>query len=392
MTNRPAYQNSPQLGFTPSSPLSFCTPYLVPATACPLTQSPTFPQTASPSVTPPATSVPSATAAPQVPVTSPPIQPPPPGPSDPDSRFAEIDGVIVHHKVFTADAPTSAPPVAICFHGFGASLFSFELCPQLRRFATVVAYDAPGFGSTSRPSSLKYYTPSFSARAAHSLAQAYNQNSKPFILIAHSLGCLAAASLCVRCPEQIKAVVFIAPALLPPSPNTPEAEPMGFKLGRWLLIILSQFTKLLTPLLIPLFRAIATPRSFWKRGLSLARTSPVPEHVIDGYRRPISAPGWERGFINFVRAALRERGRDPQSNEYIDLTAALASIGHAAPPILIVHGDSDKLVPLQNSNTLKRSLPTASLITVTGSGHVPHEEFPSQFANIVEDFLSELPT
>lgn len=390
MTSRPTYQKRPQLNFTPSSPLPFCSPCVVPATACPLTQSPTFPPIALPSLTSPATSVPSATAAPQVPTTSPPTQPTPPGPSDPDSRFAEIDGVIVHHKVFAADAPTSAP-VAICFHGFGASLFSFELCPQLRRFATVVAYDAPGFGSTSRPSSLKYYTPFFSARAAYSLALAYNQNSKPFVLIAHSLGCLAAASLCVRCPQQIKAVVLIAPALLPPSSRTPEAEPMGFKLGRWLLTALSQFTKLLTPLLIPLFRAIVTPRSFWKRGLSLARTAPVPEHVIDGYRRPITAPGWERGFINFVRAALHERARDPQSNEYIDLTAALASIGHAAPPILIVHGDSDNLVPLQNSNTLKQSLPTASLITVTGSGHVPHEEFPGQFASIVEGFLGELP-
>ena len=156
------------------------------------------------------------------------------------------------------------------------------------------------------------------------------------------------------------------------------------------MCIRDRFTGLITRLLISLFRSIIQPESSWRNGLSLARIDPVPDGVIGGYRRPIMALDWERGIINFTRAALNKHSRNLVSDDFIDLIAAIASIGHAAPPILIVHGEEDKLVPLQNSIKLKRTLPTATLATMTGCGHVPHEENPTDFTKIVENYLQDL--
>ena len=67
--------------------------------------------------------------------------------ADPDSRFMQVNGLEVHYKQFG-----QGEPYIILLHGFGASLFSWrEVSGSLSQQGTVIAYDRPSFGLTSRP-------------------------------------------------------------------------------------------------------------------------------------------------------------------------------------------------------------------------------------------------
>lgn len=304
---------------------------------------------------------------------------------DDNSRFAELDGVIVHHKLFPLSGDAVDGPVAVCLHGFGASLFSFEVCEPLQQHVSVLAYDAPGFGLTSRPTRLQFYSPDFSARISRSLALAYT-NSR-YVLIAHSMGAIAAAYATVTNPHEILAAILIAPALLPASNGPPCLASASRLVANSFVTLSAALTTFLSPILVPVLRTCVTPKGFWRSALTHARAghSQLPDEILEGYRRPIVAPDWERGILNFTRASLKERARSLRQDK--DYIAMISSIGFSAPPILIVHGAQDKLVPLDNSVRLATELPTASLVIMDNCGHIPHEEDPQQFSDIVANFL-----
>lgn len=55
--------------------------------------------------------------------------------------------------------------------------------------------------------------------------------------------------------------------------------------------------------------------------------------------------------------------------------------------VLIVTGDSDRLVPSWNAERLSKVIPGASLEVIKQCGHLPHEEKVEEFIAIVENFL-----
>lgn len=318
---------------------------------------------------------------------------PPSIPVDTDSRFADIDGVQVHHKVFrNNDASVSKlphAPVAICIHGFGANLFSFEISNTLTDDFTVVAYDAPGFGFTSRPSQLIFYTARFSARIANTLAKAYTPND-PHVVIAHSMGSLAAVHATYAQPKRVSALILVAPAIVPSALKRNGLTRVAMLVRTGLAAVSFFLTAILTPLLVLLVRRVVTPEAFWRRGLRFSRSSHshLSDTVIRGYRRPIHAPHWERGIVNFSRAALRQKFTEP-AREY-DYVRLLKSLGSSLPPVLIVHGRDDLVVPLSNSRRIVAALPSARLVVMDKCGHVPHEENPRLFAQVVANFCNDI--
>lgn len=58
--------------------------------------------------------------------------------------------------------------------------------------------------------------------------------------------------------------------------------------------------------------------------------------------------------------------------------------------VLIVTGDSDRIVPSWNAERLSRVIPGASLEVIKQCGHLPHEEKVEEFISIVENFLRKL--
>lgn len=312
----------------------------------------------------------------------------PPALLDPDSSFQQIRNVSVHYKLYKSPMSSS---LLLCLHGFGASNFSFapfqptiqEMLPKL----SLLAYDAPGFGLTSRPSSLQLgkYSSRFSASIAASFTEKF---ALPTSLLGHSLGSIAAISAVIADPGRYDALILVAPALLPSGSPLPKPLQTALRSFLSLLTFLTVMASvLLNPIFVLLIRRLVRADSFWRNGLALARTSPLPDYIVDGYKKPMGAPRWEIGVINFTRAAFLERVRGLNKRE--DLLQQYAARPDA-PPVLIIHGENDRVVPLSNSKTLTELLPNAELVVMKDCGHVPHEEQPVRFAEIVKRFLEQV--
>jgi pimeloyl-ACP methyl ester carboxylesterase len=56
-------------------------------------------------------------------------------------------------------------------------------------------------------------------------------------------------------------------------------------------------------------------------------------------------------------------------------------------PALILWGDSDKVIPLQEGEYLQSILPDAELVLMEGVNHIPHLEDQEKFIEIVLGFL-----
>jgi 3-oxoadipate enol-lactonase len=63
-------------------------------------------------------------------------------------------------------------------------------------------------------------------------------------------------------------------------------------------------------------------------------------------------------------------------------------LGEIAAPTLVIHGDADPLVPLENGRFLAERIPGAGLIVYAGVGHIPEVEVADRFNADLIDFLS----
>lgn len=349
---------------------------------------------------------------------------------DPDSLFRDVDGLKVHFKR-TVQAGTVPDKVLCCLHGFGANTFSWEAVQDKMSAETkgeVLAMDMPGFGLTERPKELKKYSMGCSGQLAMGLMDLEEQegtiqkNAKR-VLIGHSLGCAAVAAAALADPSHIGALVLVNPAIV----ATGGAKRKVFSILTKPLVLLQLFTglimnsltALLTPFVLPFLRSLVRSKTFWRRGLQSAWAQPelLTDDTIDGYRRSKLARGWDKGLWKFCRAKLlpaSELGGTKENisgsqgsqwqfwkafNTYMSSAfkaqrsqaEELASIVEMQQmPVLIVHGREDRLVPASNSKRLSTMLMGSEYVELHPCGHVPQEEMPDQFVNIVAAFLGRV--
>lgn len=430
---------------------------------------------------------------------------------DINSRFADVDGVSVHHKYFTSssskekaeedDDEESSGVLFSMAHGFGANTYSYEMAfvdkllemenaNDNNNSVGIVCHDSVGFGLTERPrTDLIKYTKVFNAKCLKAMARKYagkGKKKKKVVYVGHSLGTIAATLTTTlegggdNGTTKPAAIVLIAPAFLvkkekeqkktldgeneevakkKPIPKkkivTPDDEFYDEELfNRVVLSSLKAllgwiksylFNLLAKPLLYVLLRTIVRSKQFWRNGLSnvvaKSKASLVNESWIDGYRRPRMVQNWDLGMINFVSASLNDLGADLKAifrrhmriyadkpNEYDvsmnPMDALKKSAWEKNIPILIVHGNEDKVVPISNSVNIynrlittapkvekkknemmeipsrasssssssklqQQSPPLTKFVVMENTGHCPHEEDPETLASVVRDFLRE---
>ena len=67
-----------------------------------------------------------------------------------------------------------------------------------------------------------------------------------------------------------------------------------------------------------------------------------------------------------------------------------APVEEISAPVLVVHGDADRVVPLANGLLLARRIPGAELAVVPGCGHIVPQERPEEFNRLVEGFFARV--
>jgi pimeloyl-ACP methyl ester carboxylesterase len=280
---------------------------------------------------------------------------------DADSQFIKINGLNVHYK-----QAGSGQTAIILLHGFGASTFSWrEVMQPFSSLGTVIAYDRPAFGLTDRPMPGDWSGPSpysLDAQARQLIALMDAKGVGRAILVGNSAGGTLAVYTALSYPQRVRALVLVDAAIY-----------SGGGLPQWLKPLLSTPQgRWYGPLLA---------RQIQESGMELLRTawhdpSKTPQFVIDGYRKPLQLPNWDRALWELTIA------QQPPNLE--------ARLAELKVPTLVITGDDDRVVPTAQSLRLAREIPGASLDLIQFCGHVPQEECPEKFIPAVEAFIGDL--
>ncbi|XP_009363764.1 abhydrolase domain-containing protein abhd-5.2 [Pyrus x bretschneideri] len=370
--------------------------------------------------------------------------------ADPDSCFCEFRGVEIHHKVYDAQSQVHEAEALssqtknvgfpmILLHGFGASVFSFSRVMKPLAEATgskVLAFDRPAFGLTSRVSAfghlsfengeskpLNPYSMAFAV-----LATLYFMDflaAEKAILVGHSAGCLVAVDSYFESPERVAALILISPAIFAPRAiekvakghqpeednQTEEDASNSVNQGNPFIQFfktLSKFTKFISDAVMRLVKGmVGMLNSLYKKFLlAILRSAfaamlvrmvidkfgvagvknawydskQVTEHVIQGYTKPLRIKGWDKALLEYTAAMLT----DTSSESKPPLSKRLREI---SCPVLIVTGDTDRIVPSWNAKRLSQAIPGSYLEVIKHCGHLPHEEKFHEFVSIVKKFL-----
>jgi len=100
----------------------------------------------------------------------------------------------------------------------------------------------------------------------------------------------------------------------------------------------------------------------------------LDERRVDARHLPLKTRGAHRAIIRTVRRWDAER----VSREAQLLTQ----------PTLLLWGDTDREVPLEDGKRLQEAIPGSRLIVFRECGHLPHEEYPAAFTKLVVEFCA----
>jgi magnesium chelatase accessory protein len=267
------------------------------------------------------------------------------------SRFVVADGLRWHVQQM------GAGPVVLLMHGTGASTHSWRaLAPLLAQDYTIFAADLPGHGFTDAPTDQRLY--SLSGMASGLSALLRECRVVPDYGVGHSAGAAILARMCLDGAIKPRMIVGLNAALLPLSGV---AGSLFSPIARVLSI---------TSLAPRLFAWAARDRAAVER-LIAGTGSRLDPFGTDLYWRLISNPG-------HATAAL-------QMMANWDLPSLQRDLPRLRTPLTLLIGSTDRTVPPDEAGRVARLLPSVTLRTMAGLGHLAHEEQPRR---VLEELLA----
>ena len=303
-----------------------------------------------------------------------------------ESKYWSYKDLRVHFRV-TGEA--SNPPIVL-IHGFGASSDHWRNNAEI--FASegfrVYGIDLIGFGKSEQnlQSKIKHLENQFWANQLASFLDEIVdiQKNGKVILIGNSLGALTAITTLSNRPELIKTIIAA------PLPEPVFVNPIKFSFPNWLLKVKSFLIKIVF-YLFPLKTLVNL----------ISRTKLITFALQSAYFRSISndtplkrivtVPAKRVNASKALRAMCIGMSNRPNSAKGPSIIEKIQNLPNR-PPILLIWGKQDKLIPIFLAKKLIKLHPWLKLTVVNEAGHCPHDELPKHFNQIVMKWLKNLKT
>ena len=303
-----------------------------------------------------------------------------------ESKYWSYKDLRVHFRVTGKE---SDPPIVL-IHGFGASSDHWRNNAEI--FASegfrVFGIDLIGFGKSEQnlQSKIKHLENQFWANQLASFLDEIvdiQKNGKA-ILIGNSLGALTAITTLSNRPELIKTIIAA------PLPEPVFVNPIKFSFPNWLLKVKSFLTKIVFHL-FPLKTLVNL----------ISRTKLITFALQSAYFRSISndiplqrivkVPAKRINASKALRAMCIGMSNRPNSAKGPYIIEKIQNLPNR-PPILLIWGKQDKLIPIFLAKKLIKLHPWIKLTVINEAGHCLHDELPNHFNQIVMKWLKSLKT
>lgn len=270
------------------------------------------------------------------------------------SSFIDVDGIRVHYQ----EAGDPKAPAVVLIHGFASStlVWSKVFLQIAEAGYRVIALDLLGYGYSAKPRNGEY-TIGGQAKLLTGLLDALGIPRA--IFIGSSYGGAVAATCALDYPDRVEKLILVG--------SVNNNRPCEFMLMR--LFGSPVFGDVVSPLLIGSRRLL---RRRMKRVYD-RHSWVMDERRVDARHLPLRAASTQRAIINTVRRWDAER---------ISREAHLIT-----QPTLLIWGENDREIPLSDGERLHADIPGSRLIVFLECGHLPHEEYPEAFTNVVIDFV-----
>lgn len=267
-------------------------------------------------------------------------------------HFIKVGEVNYHY----AEYPAQGADI-VMVHGFASSTYSWEqVAPALQKSGYHVwTLDMKGFGWSDKPQGQAY--------DAFTLMQEVKAwmdavGLRKVIYVGNSLGGAVGTLLALEYPERVERMILIDPA--------------GYQQKKPLIIRMAG---------IP--GSIGVTKAFFGRWMVSWNLKEVFYHKdwvtperIEAYYARLCTSG-----------ALDAQGAVIKGLDFDAFEKYIRRIPDITTPTLLIWGQNDIWIPLENGHRYRRDLKSSRLAVIPECGHVPQEEFPDLTAKLILEFL-----
>lgn len=261
---------------------------------------------------------------------------------------------------------TANDPPLILLHGWGDSADCWRpvLAELERRGRRAVALDMPGFGEAARLDRERDVLPQLDRFAAAAIRRVAERDGD-VVVAGNSLGGCVAMRAAERAELPIAGIVPVAPA--------------GLDMAQWFTIIeTAPIVRALLRAPVPLPESVvrdAVGRAY--RSLAFTRPSAVDATAVRSFTRHLAD---RRDVIRILATGRRLKP---------ELQDGCFRLGRIACPLLLVWGDSDKMVYPSGAERVLREVEDVRYEVIPNCGHCPQVECPEALARLLDEFPAD---
>ena len=273
------------------------------------------------------------------------------------SHFVEVDGTRVHYQEFGDPSDRTL----LLIHGYTASTYSWHkvTLALAERGFHVIAVDLLGFGFSAKPKWFDYTITS----QARMISRFLNRiGIGRATIVGCSYGGAVAATVALDYPEFVDKLVLV------------DAVSNDDVKGRTILRLAG------LPGIGEVASAFLTDSRLFSKMRMQETIAAENHHLITDERveaviRPLSAADAHNSVLMSIRNWHANR---------IEEDAPL--INHQT---LIIWGEQDTVIPISNGEKLHQLILNSRMVVFKKCGHVPQEEYPEGFVQVVTDFCDD---